>query len=218
MTFSKKSSESGATKLEVVAVFGIVFILAVIAVISYYLALNKRAAENILNKANQRAVTVSVQIQDGKQITLNEFKDNGDIFLGGEKINKSQFKLILSKQEEEVCQQIKQMAGSYSLIQGTNEDCTALYYNIDLKVKNSPICSISSYLQDNKCLPCALGSRECECKGSNPYADGKGGCCHYVPNYTDSSFTYSLDDACCGEGFDIAINNDCADSNRLYQR
>ena len=213
---NKTFGESGATKLEVVAVFFIIIILAIIAILCYYLVLDKNKAENILNQANQRALVISTQIQENRPLSLGEFTEESTAFLGAQKINKSQFQLTLTQTEAKVCQQIKEITAGSALIQGTNDDCTALYYNIDLSEKKSPVCQAGNYLKDNQCTPCDIGDKTCECPENAPYADGKGACCHYVANYSDTHFSAQLDDVCCAAEFDIAIDSQCTTQNQLY--
>lgn len=213
---NKKFWEFGATKLEVVAVFFVIIILAITAILCYYLILDKNKAENILNQANQRALVVSTQIQENRPLSLSEFTEENEFFLGAQKINKSQFQLTLSQPEPKVCQQIKEIITGSALIQGTNNNCTELYYNIDLNEKKSPVCQAGNYLKDNQCTPCEAGDKTCECHENTPYADGKGGCCHYVANYSDTHFSSQLDDICCAAEFDIAIDSHCTNQNQLY--
>ena len=215
LKFPQKKEEFGYSKVEAIAVILIVIVFAIVSIICYYFILNSHKAEEILNKANQRAMVVASQIQNDEKITISGFSDNKNIFLGADKLNKNQLKILIKIQEEKTCEYLKNLVITHDLVQGVNDDCTELYYNINLTGTKGPVCLAGNYVEKGKCFPCAMGATDCGCLGDEPYADGKGGCGHYVENFSDTTLTNRLPDVCCS-GDQIAINGHCIKETELY--
>ncbi len=209
MIFNTREN-SGKTMAEMLAVIAIITLLAIIGIICYYLVLDKHEAEEILNKANQRAMVLSNQIQQNHPLSLNAFKEDQDHFPNTYAfINKSQFKLFLSNIEAKTCQQIKHISSTKGVIHGVIGECEALVYNKDYSAGNSPVCAEGNYLENNICYPCEQGDRTCMCPDEVPYADGQGGCCHYVTNFTDGTLSHYIGETCCPAGYEAAIQGKC---------
>lgn len=212
----KKFIESGHSNLEAMAATLIIVILSIIGVICYYYILDKHDAEEILNKASHRALEISTQIQANKKMSMENFEEDRDIFIGLEKQNKSQFKIILSEIEDKTCLKMKDLARGISALQFVADDCSFLVYNNNYSTTKVPFCPAGNFVSQNKCLPCSMGDTTCGCQGDDKYADGRGGCGHYVENFTDKTLTSRLADVCCKTGYDLAINGKCFVETELY--
>ncbi len=140
-TKSGMTTEGGRSMVEMLGVLAIIGVLSVGGIAGYTMAMNKHRANEILQGASMRAMTVSAQIQTKPTLTtpsLGEF--TGDtpagvtITVATRTATDTQFKLNLSGVDPAVCTQMKAVVSADSNNPKISDDdtCSTLTYNNDL--------------------------------------------------------------------------------------
>ena len=140
MTKNNTQNESGRSMVEMLGVLAIIGILSIGGLSGYSRAMKKYRANELINEASRRAISVAEQFMYGNTADLGEFNNN--TFKAAEfatdpitKDVNNQFELafVTGKiPDEDTCEQMKDLTENGSIMKFA-DDCSKITLNADLK-------------------------------------------------------------------------------------
>ena len=138
--------EIGRSMVEILGVLAVMGILSVGGVMAYTRAMNQHKANELLNEANKRAVSLAMQVASGREtLSIAEFQNTtsyGTFSTPTHTAGAKTFSLTLTGVEPDVCRLMKTFVGEDSIltIQG---ECAQniglnLIFNTDLYASIAP--------------------------------------------------------------------------------
>ena len=133
----EKHSCAGRTLMEMLGTLAVMGIITVIGVKLFHSAMNQHYANEVINEAQKRAVSVAAQIVAGKDknaLSLAEFPNTDKYTFGVEAhpTNPNRFNITVDAVELDACKRMKTMIGPYTALRALSSDCTTLTFNDDL--------------------------------------------------------------------------------------
>ncbi len=140
----RMTGETGRSMVGMLGVLAIIGVLSVGGIAGYKMAMNKHRANEILNGASMRAMTVSAQIQRNNKATPNLGEFTGNKVAGATfdttvsyTAGTNTFALTVSGIDSDVCEQIHGTISTNGNVY-INEECTTFTYNTDLTAGMTP--------------------------------------------------------------------------------
>ena len=129
-------SQSGRSMVEMLGVLAIIGVLSVGGINAYSVAMEKIKTNDLLAQVRQEAVLIAAQLATGKtNLTLSA--DNTIFTSVSMDEGSDNFTLTLSDIEEELCNNVKSMLGSNSMVQSINDDCSEMTFHKNLILKSA---------------------------------------------------------------------------------
>ena len=208
-------TEVGRSMVEMLGVLAVVGVISAGGLYGFNVAMKRHQANELMNEALKRAVMVASQIALGREPSdeankslIGEFTDPTDHEFKVKKANDKQFNMEISGVSEEVCEQMKNMAGNVIKDfepETCSDDVTVkLTFNNDMGTTDST--GANSPTRDNS------GATEDEagavCSGTRP-----GACSVCLKTYVDSTSGAWFDsDALCTEEGQTCVDGTCVTS------
>ncbi len=167
----RMTTEGGRSMVEMLGVLAIIGLLSIGGIAGYKMAMNKYKANEILNGASMRAMTVSAQIQRNSNATPNLGEFSGNKVAGATfdttvsyTAGSDAFSLTVSGVAPDVCEQIHGTIPENGNV-NIDSECTTFTYNADLSKGVLPPPSMGIECDSTNACPggatCVRGRCEC---------------------------------------------------------